>query len=624
MTSTHPILRDPAVPASRRAARLPASSTAGGADHLVVDGVSRSFADRRVLTDISFTVSSGERACLIGENGTGKTTLLRIVAGLDEDHAGRVSAPGSVGLYHQQPPFSPDLTVDKVLAQATADQRRLVDEVARLAAALAEAPGAPDDRTDRTDRTVAAYDRALAEATRTRAWDAEHLADRVVEGLGLAGVGRGRRAGDLSGGQLSRLSLAWLLLRRPDTLLLDEPTNHLDDRATGLLVDLLADWTGPVLIASHDRAFLDETATTLLDLDPAPRPHRLLVEAGRGEGGPGGGAGVGITRFGGTYSQYLLHRVDERARWERQYRQEQEELRRLRRQVAANHTVGHADRPPRTEGKMAQKFSSDRNAKVVRRRVNDAATALERLEEAQVHRPPAVLRFAGLDAGAHAARSGPAGSHPTGSQLISQAGPVLVATQVAVRGRLAPVSLALGVRSRVLLTGPNGAGKTTLLRLLAGQLEPDAGSVTRYPGGPGSTGGTACLTVGLLGQEPAPQDPETTVVGAYRAAVGTERVERVPLGTFGLLSGRDENQRVGALSVGQRRRLDLAVLLAAPPDVLLLDEPTNHFSLLLATRLEASIPDYPGAVVVASHDRWLRSQWRGQRLDLDLPRGAGN
>ncbi|HEY4616450.1 MAG TPA: ATP-binding cassette domain-containing protein, partial [Citricoccus sp.] len=522
--------------------------------------------------------SSGERACLIGENGTGKTTLLRIVAGLDDDHVGRVSAPGSVGLYHQQPPFGLGLTVDEVLVQATAEQRRLVDEVARLAAALAETPEAPEDRV------VAAYDRALAEATRTRAWDAEHHADRVIEGLGLASVGRGRRAGELSGGQLSRLSLAWLLLRRPDTLLLDEPTNHLDDRATGLLVDLLAGWSGPVLIASHDRAFLDETATTLLDLDPAPRQHRLLVEAGRGEGGPGGGAGVGITRFGGTYSQYLLHRVDERARWERQYREEQEELRRLRRQVAANHTVGHADRPPRTEGKMAQKFYSDRNAKVVRRRVNDAATALQRLEEAQVRRPPAVLRFAGLDAGAHAAGSRTSGPQTTGSHTTSQAGPVLVATQVAVHGRLAPVSLALGARSRVLLTGPNGAGKTTLLRLLAGQLESDAGSVTRYPGG------AAGLTVGLLGQEPEPRDPEVTVAGAYRAAVGTERAERVPLGTFGLLSGRDEGQRVGFLSVGQRRRLDLAVLLAVPPDVLLLDEPTNHFSLLLATRLEASIP----------------------------------
>ncbi|MCY1158313.1 MAG: family ATP-binding cassette protein, partial [Citricoccus sp.] len=329
-------------------------------------------------------------------------------------------------------------------------------------------------------------------------------------------------------------------------------------------------------------------------------------------GGDGAGAGVGITRFGGTYTEYLLHRIDERARWERRYREEQEELRRLRRQVAQVHTVGHADRPPRTEGKMAQKFYSDRNAKVVRRRVNDAATALARLEEAQVRKPPPVLRFAGL--AATTARGGPDGS---GDRPGSSA-PVLVAPGVGLTGRLAPVSVALGARSRLLVTGPNGAGKTTLLRILAGGLEPDAGSVSFRSG---RTGGRP---VGMLGQEPSPMDPDETVAQAYRAVVGIETAERVPLGTFGLLTARDELQRVGALSVGQRRRLDLAMLLADPPEVLLLDEPTNHFSLLLATRLEASVPHYPGAVVIASHDRWLRSGWQGERLELSLPSGPGN
>ena len=178
--------------------------------------------------------------------------------------------------------------------------------------------------------------------------------------------------------------------------------------------------------------------------------------------------------------------------------------------------------------------------------------------------------------------------------------------------RLAPISLGIGTRTRLLVTGPNGAGKSTLLRLLAGDLVPDAGSVT--PSGR--------VTVGLLGQDTdhltgadAPEE-DLTVAEAYRAAVGTDRAERVPLGTFGLISGRDEQRRVRDLSVGQRRRLDLAVLLADPPDVLLLDEPTNHFSLLLSSQLEASIPEYPGAVVVASHDRWLSAGWSGERPHL--------
>jgi macrolide transport system ATP-binding/permease protein len=597
------------------------TSGVGGADHLVVDGVSKSFAGRRVLADVSFTVSSGERACLIGENGTGKTTLLRIVAGLDDDHAGRIAAPGSVGLFHQQPPFDLELTVAEVLAQATAPVRAVVEDVSRLAAALANvpAPGPTSARTQGAD-LANAYDRALAEALRTDAWDVDQQVDRLLDGLDLSRVPAGRAASALSGGQLSRLSLAWLLLRRPDTLLLDEPTNHLDARGTALLVDLLAGWSGPVLIASHDRAFLDETATTLLDLDPAPRPHREITSAaGTGPAADGPGSGFGITGFGGSYTQYLLHRIEQRERWERRYRDEQAELKRLRRQVKDNHAVGHADRGPRTEARASKKFYADRNAKVVSRRVNDAATALARLEEDQIRKPPAVLRFGGLAVAAASAGEAGArvGTEPSrrGGRPTSGPGPVLVATGVALADRLPPVSVALGARSRLLVTGPNGAGKSTLLQILAGHLEPDAGSLTI----------TGRLTVGLLGQDADHlADGDLTVVEAYRSAVGEDLAENVPLGTFGLIAGRDERRWVRELSVGQRRRLDLAVLLASPPDVLLLDEPTNHFSLLLATQLEASIPGYPGAVVVASHDRWLRAGWKGERLEISRRGPAGH
>ena len=147
--------------------------------------------------------------------------------------------------------------------------------------------------------------------------------------------------------------------------------------------------------------------------------------------------------------------------------------------------------------------------------------------------------------------------------------------------------------------------------LLAGDLAPSCGTVTAATG----------LRVGLLAQEvrlPDPHDrgPGRTAGQAYADLVGAHRAEQVPLGMFGLLAGRDVNRPVELLSTGQQRRLAVAVLLADPPDVLLLDEPTNHLSLLLAGQLEAAIPDYPGAVVVASHDRWLRRRWTGHRLAL--------
>lgn len=277
---------------------------------------------------------------------------------------------------------------------------------------------------------------------------------------------------------------------------------------------------------------------------------------------------------------------------------------RLRTRVRENHTIGHAERGPRTEARSSKKFYADRNAKVVARRVNDATTALERLEQEQVRKPPARLRFVGLGATSDDRRMPIARDRANPTQ---GGGPVLTATGLAVHGLLAPTSLSLSARDRLLVTGANGSGKSTLLALLADHLTPDGGSITR----------PERLRVALLTQEPLRRDDTQTVRTAYAAAVGPDRAERTPLATFGLIAGRDTDRPVGSLSVGQRRRLDLAVLLAHPPDVLLLDEPTNHLSLLLVTELERSLPDFPGAVVVASHDRWLRAGWTGQHLTLE-------
>lgn len=551
-------------------------TTLSRADHLRLDGISKSFPDRRVLTDVSVTVSAGEIACLIGENGSGKSTLLRIAAGLESPDAGRVTAPGSVGLFHQEPPFGLDLTLAEVLDDATEPVRALATLVEQEGQALADGDGGAADRLQA----------AIEAAEQHHAWDLDHRIDQVVGGFGLAHIDRERRVAELSGGQISRLSLAWLMLRSPDTLLLDEPTNHLDDAATATLVDLLRGWSGPVLVASHDRAFLDDVATTLLDLDPSALPHAAVRHDLDSPG-----SGFGLTRFTGSYTDYLQHRRDERERWVRRFRDEQEELARLRGQVRDSHTVGHVGREPRSESRISKKFYSDRNAKVVSRRVNDAANALERLEQDQVRKPPARLRFRGWG---------------DGSRPVAAPGPVLTATQVAVEGRLAPTTLDLGARDRLLVTGANGSGKSTLLAVVTGDLEPDRGAVTR----------AGSLSVGLLRQEPVARDSAMSVRAAYEKAVGADLAEQVPISTFGLIAGRDLDRPVGSLSVGQRRRLDLAVVLADPPRVLLLDEPTNHLSLLLVSELELSLPEYPGAVIVASHDRWLREDWVGETLHL--------
>lgn len=570
-------------------------ATPNGAAHIRVSGVSASYGSHRVLTDISFSVTAGDPTGLIGENGSGKSTLLRIMAGLRAPDAGEVRAVGPgdplrVGLLHQEPPFAPHDTVAQAVESAVRAVRDVASAVDRAADALARAP--------EDEGAATAYAAALDAAERIDAWDVDTRIDVILNGLGLGGVDRDRPTGALSGGQRSRLSLAWLLLFTPDVLLLDEPTNHLDDAATEFLRATLRSWHGPVLLASHDRAFLDTAVTSLVDLDPAPRPHAVTSDLV----GDGTGTGIGVTRFGGTYSQYVLARMDARERWERTYRDEQAQLKKLRAAVREQQTVGHSDWSPKTEGRAAKKFYADRNAAVVSRRVNDARTRLATLEDEQIRKPPRELFFQGLTAGL------------SGSEAaLHRTGPVLTASAAEVAGRMAPASLTVSAGESWLITGPNGVGKSTLLSLFARRLEPTSGSVHVAPG----------VRVGMLDQDATlpGADPEHTAAHIYRELVGEDRAETVPLGTFGLLAGRDENRRVGELSVGQRRRLALAVLLADPPHVLLLDEPTNHFSLVLATQLEAAVPDYPGTVLVASHDRWLRRNWTGRHLALEVPAG---
>ncbi|WP_223694366.1 ABC-F family ATP-binding cassette domain-containing protein [Leifsonia poae] len=531
------------------------------ADHLKVDGVSQSYGDHRVLTDVSLAVAPGARLGLIGENGVGKSTLLRILAGAESPDSGMLSRPARTGMLWQEVRADPSDTLASLLEDAL-DEVRTIEHALELSAAALS-----DDDPDAAVR----YQLALDAAERAEVWSIDARRDELLDGLGVGGIPLDRRLSEVSGGQRSRFALAALLLERPDALLLDEPTNHLDDAAAAFLERQLAAWRGPVVFASHDRAFLDAVATSLLDLDPARS---------------------GTTVFGGNYSASLVAKAGERARWEKQFADEQDELKALRFAVDVTARGIAWSGKVRDNDKFAKAFKGNALDRQISRRIKNSTGRLEELKENQVRKPPALLSFAGI---------------PSGSQALGvETGLLLQAKDARIADRIEVSSFLVEPQSRILITGHNGAGKSTLLAALAGVLALDGGVITRRKG----------LRVGLLEQDVRFADPEASPRRIYEQTLGERRAESVPLTGLGLVAPRDVDRPVGRLSIGQQRRLALALILARPPHVFLLDEPTNHLSLSLATELEAALGGYPGAVVVASHDRWLRTEWTGARVAM--------
>ncbi|MFJ5035992.1 ABC-F family ATP-binding cassette domain-containing protein [Streptomyces sp. NPDC088560] len=533
---------------------------------LLAHDLVRVLAGRRVLDGVCLTASPGHRTGLIGENGVGKSTLLRVLAGVDEPDAGSVSRPADLGFLHQEMPFEADATIAAVLDEALREAREDLAQLERLGEELARVP--EDDPGHQ--QLLDTYGRRLEQAQDRESWDADRRAALVLDGLGLSSLGHDRTLGSMSGGQRGRLALAALLVRRPSALLLDEPTNHLDDGAAAFLEEQIRGLPGTVVVASHDRAFLDAVCTGLIDLDPA-------VD--------------GPVRYGGNYSAYLGEKHAERERWERRYAEEQQELAELRDSAGVTAHRLAPDRGRTDNEKMGYGHRAGRVQNQISRRVRNAARRLEELERAQVTEPPRPLRFA---AGELAARA------QEGPQ------PLVFLRDVRVPGRLVLDALEVTATDRLLVTGGNGAGKSTLLAVLAGRLAAE-GEVRRQ----------RRLTVGLLTQDTVFDQPERTARDTYQLSLGPARAEKVPLASLGLLHEADLGKPVGRLSVGQRRRLALALLLARPPQLLLLDEPTNHLSPRLCDELEEALGPGPGAIVLASHDRWLRRRWQGRELRLE-------
>ncbi|MFI9581175.1 ribosomal protection-like ABC-F family protein [Streptomyces sp. NPDC052236] len=538
---------------------------------LTMKDVSKAYGDRAVLDQVSLTVRPGERAGVIGENGSGKSTLLRLLAGDEPPDSGEITvqAPGGTGHLAQTLAqtfrVGPEHTVQDTVDAALADLRDLERRIRQAEETLVNA----------TDSALTAYGNLLTAYEERGGYEADARVDAALHGLGLAHLTRERPLATLSGGEQSRLALACVLAASPELLLLDEPTNHLDQQATEWLEERLRSHRGSVVAVTHDRAFLECVATTILDVDRDTRA---------------------VTRYGDGWAGYRTAKAAARRRWEQDRQEWLADLARTEELVAAagQRLASTGKDPQQGFGKHRRSHEAKLSGQV-----RAARQRLEGLRREPVQAPPEPLRFT-------------ARPTTTGRPEDSGTGPLAELTDIAVGDRLRlDGRLRLKPGGRLLVTGPNGAGKTTLLRVLAGVLCPDRGTVRR----------AGQATIGYLPQElPAAPSrrPLLTAFAAGRRGLPEEYAAE--LLALGLFREEDLNVPVAALSIGQQRRLELARLMSAPADLLVLDEPTNHVALSLVEELEEALAQYEGAVVAVSHDRRFRSGFPGERLELRAPR----
>jgi ATP-binding cassette subfamily F protein 3 len=512
-----------------------------------LEGVSREIGTFVILDRIDAAVAPGERIGIVGPNGAGKTTLLRIVAGRDESDRGVVTRRRglSLGLLSQEAHF------DEAF-MAAPDLRSAV----RHGAAHLETMAAELERLEHGGHAAGSrYAELQHRFDILGGYTLDQRVDEALSGLGFARDEWLRPPTAISGGQQTRAALARLVVANPDLLMLDEPTNHLDIGAIEWLEEHLRRRSGALLVASHDRAFLDATVTRVWEL----RDRRLTV-------------------FRGDYSSYHRQRVERDLRAEKEAESQagaiEREVELVQRYRSQRKHVKMHEHEARLEKLKASKSEAPRKSSRTLR-LHGAALAGGPVRSGEL-----VVRLEDLAVGYLPGRGALA---PDGSDALE---PVTVAR--------APF-LAAQRGERIGIVGPNGAGKTTLLRTVAGDLPPLDGIVAFGHQ----------VQPGYLAQLRDAAIPGATVLDAIMEAMPlTPGEARGYLARF-LFRGDDSFKEVRSLSGGERSRLELALLGIMPSNLLLLDEPTNHLDIAAREAIEAFLAESPATLLLVSHDRRL-------------------
>lgn len=517
---------------------------------LSIHNLHKSYGIQPILQNINFNISTGERIGIIGPNGSGKTTLIRILAGIERPDSGIVSTTSPnlrIGYLAQGMVFDEGQTLQTTLSLDTISKADFESEMASLADALSADPHNPT--------LQAKYDYTIHQLSAT-----DNQTPIILSRLGLSDLQLETPISHLSGGQKTRLMLARVLLEDPQLLLLDEPTNHLDIEMLEWLEDWLNRFRGAALIVSHDRAFLDNTVESILDLNPDTRTIRT---------------------YKGNYTDYIEQYLKEQNKQSSAWRDQEYEIRRMKQDI--NRTKQQSlhvemSTTPRTPGVR-------RIAKKVARKALSREKKLDRYVESdtRVDKPkPSWQLKLEFEAGDNPGKN------------------VAVIDNLAVgydsnKPVLSGLNLNIRARQRIALTGANGTGKTALIRTIAGKLEPLAGTL--------KIGATAKL--GYMTQEQELLNPNLSALQTVQNVASFNETEARNFLHYFLFEDDDPLRPTRDLSYGERARLQLGMLVAQGCTFLLLDEPINHLDIPSRARFEEALANFKGTILAVVHDRYF-------------------
>lgn len=503
--------------------------------------VSKDFGGNSVFRDIDMEIMEDERIGLVGENGGGKSTLLRLIAGLDEPTSGVISRRRNLTLGYLRQEADPEQThktVFEAVSEVTQELGNLPDLLNELEMRMADPALAGDP--DELARVLDEYGRAQERFEASGGYGGEHNVEAVLQGLGFGPAWYDIEVGSLSGGEKKLVNLARILLKSPDLLLLDEPDNHLDLDAKTWLEQFIASYRGTVVIISHDRRLLDHAVKKIFEL-----------EDGR------------ISSYAGNYSYYFEERQRRLQKQFELYTRQQEEIKRL-------------------EGVWRQYQGWAKLSDTFATKAEDTLKRIERIKREGVSKP-VMLRDkikVNLD------------SDRSGKKVLEVKG---LTKGYAGRRLFQPFDLTILYGERVGIVGANGSGKTTLLKTMLDMLPADAGEVKIG----------ASVIAGYYAQEQETLPFESTPLDFVRRIKPISEPQAIAFLSGLLFSYEDIHTPILRLSGGEKSRLQLARLTLTDTNFLLLDEPSNNLDMASVEVLEAALLAFEGTILTISHDRYF-------------------